>query len=359
MTRKAQAKKTGPTFLALWAVRRAVGVFTPAERLCLYGIVASMDETGESSPGHSGISDGTSLDVRSVRRVMPGLLARGVVVCVTQETPRSSAVYRLDLGAMEAATEAAENQERPSRRRRERTSCPPMGGQAVPSERTPDPLSEQKRADKLSPGGRTGGPLREDTVPPIEDLFEDQEDLGGAVPDAARVPTTVRTFVLEPPAPKKRHRTKEKSKAVDAAPKEMSKAERFRGYVAAFQNGFSRGVGQVVSLEGIRGPDHVLVRCCKTHAKSPTDGSELRGPDLLAWLESKAEEFGKRFGNVAFAYHKFNDWLNGSTSNQATVQKPIGAQPAGKNQDASWKAGLSMSDEDRKNLGEKAKVINL
>ena len=209
----------------------------------------------------------------------------------------------------------------------------------------------------MSSGGGTSDPLRGDTGSPIEDPSEDKEDKRGAhAPNGTKPPTAVGTFALEPTAPKG-HRTKKKPPT--EKPEKISKAERYRGYVAAFQSGYSRGVGQQISLEGIKGPDHVLVRCCKTHAKSPVDGSELRGPDLLAWIESKAEEFGNRFGNVPYVYHKFNDWLNGSASSQPAAQRPIGAQPAGKNEATSWQSGLSMTDEDRKNLGVRAKAIDL
>jgi len=94
------------------------------------------------------------------------------------------------------------------------------------------------------------------------------------------------------------------------APK-MTNAERFRGYAAAFRRGYSRGVGRDVSVDAIKGPDHIVVQALQAHAKGGA-GERLTGDDVLAWLERKAEEFGRSVGVVPFIYSRFNDFLNGA-----------------------------------------------
>lgn len=348
-----QPKENGATLTTLWAIRDADGCFSASERACLYGLVAHMGASWESSPGNSGLAAATGLDERHVRRVIDALIERGIVVVIKPHTPRTPAVYRLSLASIEAARKHAAETPKAVE---EKPTAKKEGGQVAPSGGTSNLLREGTQP----PGERVVSPLREGRKPPIEDLLEDQEvkeDLRGkhipAVGGTCAPP--VEPFALAHPEPK---RTKRGDRTKDKPAKMASNAEHFRGYAAAFKQGYARGVGGVVSVEAITRPEHVLVQALNTFAREfMPNGPRLEGDAVLAWIEQKAEEFGKRFGKVQYPYHKFNDFLNGT--NDAKSARDTGTQPAATNTATSWRAGLDEQDKQRlaKQAAEKGIVV--
>jgi hypothetical protein len=368
--------QSGPTFQALWALRESPRVGVDLDRndiAVLDGVVKCMNFNGWAHPGASRIARIQDMGLSTVKESLAKLRRLGVLIRGAGGGGRDVAPYRIDVEALLAKPAI----------RTERHDAPstPWPGHAVTG-------SHGDRATGgPAPIHETAAPRP--VRAPFEDQEdrEDLEDLGEGTAELSHVPTRRTPTVLppaapipspagaetttdrtvnnsppiaaDPPAPDTQLRPIEQprppsDRAAPPSPEQVlvlaspapapvkpvrkarvpppprekapSKIDRYRAYADAFQRGYSRGVGREVSVDAIRSHDHPLVRALHTHARGP-EKNILKNDDVIAWLEDKAERFGKQAGYERYSYHRFVDFLNGDAGGGAAAAPTRGNYP--------------------------------